>query len=347
MKNKKGYSILEMVLALAIVSGVAYAVLSYYRSEKKDRAIRENAQQIETIFKASDSYLVGLKADGSNQDRNKISMQILKNMNALPINLGAFTKQAILVDTLPVMQTPDPETNESLNQPEEPETVPETPSMPETPIVDNVSFPDEWLKSDPVVVVDNPAPVEPTPETPVETTPQPNTPVEPTEPVDDDTTTGAVINPVVITASDMKGFLISYTWISGLTLDPEYAGEALIQFGSQYDFSNTGIMAGFLVGGNIVNQQLLKSYNNSYNSKASLPVLISSSASDDLVLMKIVFVMAVGYYQGSYPFAAIPSSIEEAVSIILHMTSSQGTIRWYNTGNATTSNVMSKFRYVN
>lgn len=189
MRNKKGYSILEMVLTLAIVSGVAYAVLSYYRSEKKDRAIRENAQQIETIFKASDSYLIGLRSDGSNQDRNKISMQILKNMNALPINLGAFTQQEIPVDTLPVTQTPDPETNESLNQPEEPETVPEIPSTPETSIVDNVSFPDEWLKSDPVVVVNNPVPVEPIPETPVETTPEPSIPVEP---VEDDTTTGAV-----------------------------------------------------------------------------------------------------------------------------------------------------------
>ncbi|ATA22850.1 hypothetical protein BIY26_23220 [Brenneria goodwinii] len=189
MKNKKGYSILEMVLTLAIVSGVAYAVLSYYRSEKKDRAIRENAQQIETIFKASDFYLIGLRSDGSNQDRNKISMQILKNMNALPINLGAFTKQEILVDTLPAAQTPEPETNESINQPEEPEIVPEIPSTPETPIVDNVSFPDEWLKSDPVVVVNNPVPVEPTPETPVETTPEPSIPVEP---VEDDTTTGAV-----------------------------------------------------------------------------------------------------------------------------------------------------------
>ncbi|MEE3663232.1 hypothetical protein V2I52_15015 [Brenneria sp. g21c3] len=189
MKNKKGYSILEMVLTLAIVSGVAYAVLSYYRSEKKDRAIRENAQQIETIFKASDSYLIGLRSDGSNQDRNKISMQILKNMNALPINLGAFTKQEILVDTLPAAQAPEPETNEGSNQPEEPETVPETPSIRETPIVDNVSFPDEWLKSDPVVIADNPVPVETIPETPVETTPEPSIPVEP---VEDDTTTGAV-----------------------------------------------------------------------------------------------------------------------------------------------------------
>ncbi|WEF10944.1 hypothetical protein M9782_17360 [Pectobacterium actinidiae] len=189
MRNKKGYSILEMVLTLAIVSGVAYAVLSYYRSEKKDRAIRENAQQIETIFKASDSYLISLRSDGSNQDRNKISMQILKNMNALPINLGSFTQQEIPVDTLPAAQAPEPETNEGSNQAEEPEIVPETPSTPETPIVDNVSFPDEWLKSDPVVVVDNPAPVEPTPETPVETTPEPSIPVEP---VEDDTTTGAV-----------------------------------------------------------------------------------------------------------------------------------------------------------
>lgn len=191
MRKRKGYSAVEIVLSLAVVSGVVYSVLSYYSSEKKDRAIRENAQQIDTIFKASDAYLIGLKADGSNQDRNKISMQILKNMSALPINLGEFTKQEILVDTLPASTANQdvavPDNNENNTLPAAPETAQETPVTPVVPVVDTVSFPDALLKHDPVVVIDNPTPAE----TPVAATPTNpvNTPA--TEPVNNDTSGGA------------------------------------------------------------------------------------------------------------------------------------------------------------
>ncbi|MBI0432163.1 hypothetical protein F6Q08_23500 [Pectobacterium parmentieri] len=69
----------------------------------------------------------------------------------------------------------------------------------------------------------------------------------------------------------------------------------------------------------MISQQPLKYYNNSYNSKVSLPVLISTSDADDADLMRMLFIMAVGYYQG--------------------------TIRWYNSENVTTESVMAKFIY--
>lgn len=143
----------------------------------------------------------------------------------------------------------------------------------------------------------------------------------------------------------MEWFLISYTWIAGATLDNEYAGESIAQLIEQYNFKNTGIIGGFLIGGNVISQQPLKYYNNSYNSKVSLPVLISTSDADDADLMRMLFIMAVGYYQGNYTFVSKASSLEQALTNILNMTRSQGTIRWYNAENVTTESVMAKFIY--
>lgn len=143
----------------------------------------------------------------------------------------------------------------------------------------------------------------------------------------------------------MEWFLISYTWIAGAALDNEYAGESIAQLIEQYHFKSTGIIGGFLIGGNVISQQPLKYYNNSYNSKVSLPVLISTSDEDDADLMRMLFIMAVGYYQGNYTFVSKASSLEQAITNILNMTRSQGTIRWYNAGNATTEAVMAKFIY--
>ncbi|AOR61693.1 hypothetical protein KU73_23070 [Pectobacterium wasabiae] len=143
----------------------------------------------------------------------------------------------------------------------------------------------------------------------------------------------------------MEWFLISYTWIAGAALDNEYAGESIAQLIEQYHFKNTGIIGGFLIGGNVISQQPLTYYNSSYNSKVSLPVLLSTSDADDADLMRMLFIMAVGYYQGHYTFVSKPSSLEQAITNILNMTRSQGTIRWYNTGNVTTEAVMAKFIY--
>ncbi|GKW19631.1 hypothetical protein PEC302107_13600 [Pectobacterium araliae] len=86
--NKKGYSILEIVLALGVASGIAYTTLSFYRNEKHDTAVRETVQQVRTIFNTSDAYLMSARSDGSVQETYPISMQILKNTLAFPLNLG-------------------------------------------------------------------------------------------------------------------------------------------------------------------------------------------------------------------------------------------------------------------
>ncbi|WP_409306788.1 hypothetical protein [Pectobacterium sp. B1J-3] len=86
--NKKGYSVLEIVLALGIASGIAYTALSFYRNEKHDAAVRETVQQVRTIFNTADAYLMSAKPDGSVQETYPISMQILKNTLSFPLNLG-------------------------------------------------------------------------------------------------------------------------------------------------------------------------------------------------------------------------------------------------------------------
>ncbi|WP_225085151.1 hypothetical protein [Pectobacterium colocasium] len=88
MKSKKGYSILEIVLVLGVASGIAYTAFSFYRNEKHDAAVRETVQQVRTIFNTSDAYLMSAKPDGSVQEIYPISMQILKNTLAFPLNLG-------------------------------------------------------------------------------------------------------------------------------------------------------------------------------------------------------------------------------------------------------------------
>ncbi|KHN51881.1 hypothetical protein OI69_09445 [Pectobacterium fontis] len=143
----------------------------------------------------------------------------------------------------------------------------------------------------------------------------------------------------------MEFFLISYTWIAGSAFDNEYAGEAISQLVEQYYFRNTSIIGGFLAGSGVIGQQPLASYNNSYNRNPSLPVLISTSDADDKDLMRMLFIMAVGYYQGSYTFVSKPSSLAEAITNILNMTRSQGTIRWHNAANATTEKIMGNFVY--
>ena len=88
MKSKKGYSVLEIVLVLGIASGIAYTAFSFYRNEKHDAAVRETVQQVRSIFNTSDAYLMSAKPDGSVQEIYPISMQILKNTLAFPLNLG-------------------------------------------------------------------------------------------------------------------------------------------------------------------------------------------------------------------------------------------------------------------
>ena len=88
MKSKKGYSVLEIVLVLGIASGISYTAFSFYRNEKHDAAVRETVQQVRTIFNTSDAYLMSAKPDGSVQEIYPISMQILKNTLAFPLNLG-------------------------------------------------------------------------------------------------------------------------------------------------------------------------------------------------------------------------------------------------------------------
>ncbi|MEH2921133.1 hypothetical protein ACFFL1_07865 [Samsonia erythrinae] len=88
IKNKKGYSVLEIVLTLGIASGIAYTAFSFYLNEKHDAAVRETVQQVRTIFDTADAYLMSAKPDGSVQETYPISMQILKNTLAFPLNLG-------------------------------------------------------------------------------------------------------------------------------------------------------------------------------------------------------------------------------------------------------------------
>lgn len=92
IRNQKGYSVLEIVLALGIASGIAYTALNFYRNEKHDAAVRETVQQVRTIFNTADAYLMSAKPDGSVQETYPISMQILKNTLAFPLNLGELRK---------------------------------------------------------------------------------------------------------------------------------------------------------------------------------------------------------------------------------------------------------------
>ncbi|WP_196908591.1 hypothetical protein [Candidatus Symbiopectobacterium sp. 'North America'] len=87
IRNKKGYSVLEIILVLGIASGIAYTAFSFYRNEKHDVAVRETVQQVRTIFDTADAYLMSAKPDGSVQEIYPISMQILKNTLAFPLNL--------------------------------------------------------------------------------------------------------------------------------------------------------------------------------------------------------------------------------------------------------------------
>lgn len=88
MNRKKGHSILELVLVLGAIALLTGGIFSYYNKQRQDTQIRETNQQINTIFEASDSYLLTSKPDGTTQAANPISMQVLKDTRALPPNLG-------------------------------------------------------------------------------------------------------------------------------------------------------------------------------------------------------------------------------------------------------------------
>ncbi|WP_198339790.1 hypothetical protein [Pectobacterium parmentieri] len=418
MKEKKGYSILEIVLVLGIASGIAYTALSFYRNEKHDAAVRETVQQVRTIFNMSDAYLMSAKPDGSVQETYPISMQILKNTLAFPLNLGelregseAEVKASTAIST---SASKSASTSASLSTSKSASTsasvsasksvsssISNSVSASQSASVSaslststSASLSASTSASNSVSVsqsisastsssisVSQSASISVSKSASTSASlsasssaslsasksastsaslsasqsaslsasksasVSASTSASVSSSISASISAGAATKKTVITQSDMEWFLISYTWIAGATLDNEYAGESIAQLIEQYHFKNTRIIGGFLIGGNVISQQPLKYYNNSYNSKVSLPVLISTSDADDADLMRMLFIMAVGYYQGNYTFVSKPSSLEQAITNILNMTRSQGTIRWYNAGNATTEAVMAKFIY--
>lgn len=86
--KKNGYSILELTLVLGAITIIIGSIFNYYQKQKQETQIEETVQQINTIFNSGDDFLATLKPDGTTQSSNPISMQVLKNALALPINLG-------------------------------------------------------------------------------------------------------------------------------------------------------------------------------------------------------------------------------------------------------------------
>lgn len=91
MKNKKGYSILELTLVLGAISILVGGIFMYYQKQRQEVEIKETIQQVNTIFDASDDFLATDKPDGSNQSTNPISMQVLKDSRALSPDLGSYS----------------------------------------------------------------------------------------------------------------------------------------------------------------------------------------------------------------------------------------------------------------
>ncbi|MEI7141105.1 hypothetical protein, partial [Pectobacterium parmentieri] len=392
MKNKKGYSVLEIVLVFGIATGIAYTALSFYRNEKHDAAVRETVQQIRTIFDTADAYLMSAKPDGSVQETYPISMQILKNTLAFPLNLGELREgseaEVAASTAISTSASKSASTSASLSTSKSASTlasvsvsksisssISNSVSASQSASVSaslststSASLSALTSASNSVSVslsisastshsisasqsasistsksASTSASLSASSSASLSASVSASTSASVSSSVSASISAGAATKKTVITQSDMEWFLISYTWIAGAALDNEYAGESIAQLIEQYHFKNTGIIGGFLIGGNVISQQPLKYYNSSYNSKVSLPVLLSTSDADDADLMRMLFIMAFGYYQGHYTFVSKPSSLEQAITNILNMTRSQGTIRWYNTGNVTTEAVMAKF----
>ena len=92
MRNKKGYSLLELTLVLGAISVIIGFIFITYNKHRQETQILETNQQIDTIFKSADDVLATSKPDGTGQSLNPISMQVLKDSRALPDNLGTYSK---------------------------------------------------------------------------------------------------------------------------------------------------------------------------------------------------------------------------------------------------------------
>lgn len=351
MLKKKGYSILELVLVLGAIALISGAIFTYYQKQKQNTQIEETTQQINTIFNSADDFLTTMKTDGSEQSGNPISMQILKNALALPINLGEVRETA---ESQAISASISSSTSNSISSSVSTSVSTSTSASISNSISSSVSASKSASTSASKsastsasisastsaslsastaasISTSNSVSASRSASTSSSVSASTSTSVSASKSASTSASVSTSISASNAATAAKVGISASQAGVFYLTYYEYVLGNCLdcVEYGNESMYELQAYVPGLSVT----------------SPKGTYSKAVSKSAAQDLALMKFIYTMAQATRIGTYGTTYKGNSVESIIQVILNNISSIGLITWYSPGNATVSYITSKFKY--